>query len=254
MFKLFGSGRFLKADVEDWVLETWAWLMTAFGGMDRLRHAPLVLPTKDFFPPTETAGHARALYIFERIKLMSGLGDWPCELEAFDRPRGARLALIGAIQHGKSANGTFRTTDNRAIVSYASDLVSQPVKLIATLAHELSHYLLLAGARTDPPGGSELEELATELAVAFLGFGVFGANAAFEFGQHADAFSQGWASSRSGYLSERSWAFALALFCTLKAVDLPVTHLKPSLIDPARKASQYLKRNPALLEPLRAIA
>ena len=254
MFKLFGGGRFLEADIEDWVLETWAWLLTEFGGMERLRRSPLVLPTREFFPLTETEGHARALYLFDRVKLMTGLRDWPCELEAFDRPRGAQVAQVGAIRHGGSANGTFRTTDNRAIISYASDLVGQPVKLIATFAHELSHYLLLVKARTDPPGGKDLEELATELAVAFQGFGVFSANTAFEFGQHGDAFSQGWAASRSGYLSERSWAFALALFCTLKAVDLPVTHLKPSLIDPVRKASHYLKRNPALLEPLRAIA
>lgn len=254
MFKLFGAGRFLEAEIEDWVLETWAWLMTEFGGMERLQRAPLVLPTREFFPPTETEGHARALYLFDRIKLLSGLADWPCELEAYDRPRGAQVAQVGAIRHGGSANGTFRTTGNRVIVSYASDLVGQPVQLIGTLAHELAHYLLRARARTDPPGGGDLEELATELATAYLGFTVFRANTAFAFGQHGDAFSQGWAASRSGYLSERSWAFALALFCTLKAVDLPVTHLKPSLVDPVRKAAHYLKRNPALLEPLRAIA
>ena len=60
MFKLFGGGRFLEADIEDWVLETWAWLLTEFGGMERLRRSPLVLPTREFFPLTETEGHARA--------------------------------------------------------------------------------------------------------------------------------------------------------------------------------------------------
>ena len=37
MFKLFGAGRFLEPDVEDWVLETWAWLLTEFGGLGQLR-------------------------------------------------------------------------------------------------------------------------------------------------------------------------------------------------------------------------
>ncbi len=143
MFKLFGAGRFLEAHVEDWVLETWAWLLTEFGGMDRLRRAPLVLPIRDFFPPTQTTGHARALYLFEQVKRWSGLAEWPCELEAFDRPVGGRVAHVGAIKRGGAANGTFRTTENRAIISYASDLVSQPERLIATFAHELAHYLLL---------------------------------------------------------------------------------------------------------------
>lgn len=254
MFKLFGAGRFLEPDVEDWVLETWAWLLTEFGGLERLRRKPLVLPTRDFFPPTDTIGHARALYLFQQVKRWAGLADWPCELEAFDRPAGRIVAQVGAIRHGGSANGTFRTVENRAIVSYASDLVGQPAQLIATLAHELAHYLLLVRARTDPPGGAELEELATDLAVAWLGFGVFGANTAFTFGQHGDAFSQGWASSRSGYLSERSWAFALALFCTLTDRPAPTEHLKDTLVDPTRKAMRYLGRHATLLAPLRDIA
>jgi hypothetical protein len=254
MFGLFRAGRFLEAGVEDWVLETWAWLLTEFGGLGRLRQSALVLPTRDFFPPTDTVGDARALYLFQQVKLWAGLADWPCELEAFDRPAGARVAQVGAIRHGKSANGTFRIVENRAVISYASDLVSQPAQLIATLAHELAHYLLLTKARTDPPGGPELEELATDLAVAYLGFGVFGANAAFTFGQHGDAFSQGWASSRSGYLSERSWAFALALFCTLKDKSAPTEHLKDALVDPTRKAMRYLERHATLLAPLRDIA
>ncbi len=96
--------------------------------------------------------------------------------------------------------------------------------------------------------------MATDLAVAFRGFGVFGANTAFTFGQHQDAFSQGWASSRNGYLSERSWAFALALFCTLKDKPEPTEHLKAALVDPTRKAMRYLERNAGLLAPLRDIA
>src|ERR1700744_6101828 len=139
MFRLFGKARFLEADVEDWVLETWAWLLREFGGLERLRRSPMVLPTREFFPPTDTKGHARALYLFELVKHWSGLRDWPCELEAVDRPTGVGLSDPLVIQRGKGAAGPFRTTDNRAIVSYASDLVDQPMKLIATLAHELSH-------------------------------------------------------------------------------------------------------------------
>jgi len=251
---LFGKSRFLDSDVEDWVIETWGWLLTELGGMRRLQQTPMVLATRDFFPPTETTAHARAVYLFERTKLWCGLRDWPCELEAHARPRGHQVALVGAIQHGQSANGTFRIAGNRAIVSYADDLVDQPKKLIATFAHELCHYVLLSKARTDPPGGPELEELATDLALAFRGFGVFGANAAFEFSQHRDTYSQGWAASRNGYLSERTWAFALALFCTLKDIAPPADQLKSGLDTQTRKAMRYLERRPDLIAPLRDIA
>ena len=254
MFGLFGKARFLDADVEDWVLETWAWLMTHLGGMQRLTAAPLVVPSHAFFPPTEAEGHDRAVYIFGLIQTLMGLSNWPCDLEAYERPSGRqRVGQYAAIQHGGSAHGTFRIEDNRVIITYAADLVEQPRKLIATLAHELSHYLL-ATVHAPIPGGNDLNELATELTVAYCGFGVFGANAAFTFEQHQDTFGQGWSSSRSGYFSERTWAFAIALFCALKGLDPPLDHLKDSARDLTKKAAQYLKRNAQLVTPLQDIA
>lgn len=254
VFGLFGKSRFLDTDVEDWCLETWAWLMQHLGGMQRLRHTPLALPTRSFFPPTETEGHERALYILGLVKGGMGMGDWDCDLEPYERPAGRhRVGQYAAVQHGKSADGTFRIDGNRVIVSYATDLIDQPRRLIATLAHELSHYLL-ATVRAPLPGGNELHELATELTVAYAGFGVFSANAAFTFEQHQDNFGQGWSAQTSGYFSERTWAFAIALFCALKGETPPVDHLKDGVAELTRKAARYLKGRDELLGPLRAIA
>ncbi len=250
----FGKSRFLDADIEDWVLETWAWLMSNLGGMQRLAAAPLALPTRDFFAPTDAEGHERALYVFERIKALMNIADWPCSLEAYDRPTAnARVSELGMVKTGAAPNGTFRIVEGQVIISYASDLAGDPRGLIATLSHELSHYLL-ATIRKPIPGGQELHELATELTVAYAGFAVFAANHAFSFGQFGGVYSQGWSSQRNGYFSERTWAFALALFAALKGIEVPNDQLKPSVADLTRKAARYLKRNEARLAPLRMIA
>jgi hypothetical protein len=251
---LFGKSRFLEAEVELWVVGTWGWLMRNLGGKARLAATPLVLPTRDFFPPTETQGHERAVYVFERTKAWMGLADWPCTLTPYDRPSGVqRMGHFAMIQHGKSAHGTFQAVEGGAVVSYASDLVDQPRALIAVFAHELAHYLL-ADLRYWIPGGDDLHELVTDLTVAYLGFGVFAANAAFQFGQHQDAFGQGWRSQHSGYLSERTWAFAIALFCALKVAPLPTEHLKPGVAGLTKTAARYLKREEGVLSSLTAIA
>lgn len=251
---LFGKSRFLDPDVEDWCLETWGWLLTNLGGMQRFRQVPLVTATREFFPPTETEGHERALYVFEQVKLLMAMQNRPCRLEAFDLPpSGQRVGLYAKIQRGGTANGTFQVKDGEVVISYASELVAEPRKLIATFAHELSHYLL-ATIMKPIPGGNDLHELATELTVAYTGFGIFSANVAFHFEQHQDPFGQGWSSRRSGYFSERTWAFALALFAALRETELPRDQLKPSIADLTRRAERYLKRNDALLAPLRAIA
>jgi hypothetical protein len=100
-----------------------------------------------------------------------------------------------------------------------------------------------------------LRELATDLAVAFYGFALMSANAAFDFQQTQDFGRQGWRSSFSGYFSEDSWVFSLAVFMSLRG-DRPEEarrHLKPHL---ARKLDGAFKRlggEPALLAPLLAI-
>jgi hypothetical protein len=125
---------------------------------------------------------------------------------------------------------------------------------VAVFAHELAHYLLATIA--EPlPGGEEVHELATELAVAYAGMGILAANAAFAFEQFQDGMTQGWSSSRSGYFSERSWAFALAVFLILTGRRGQADPwLKPTLRDMVRAADRYLDKRPALLAPLQAIS
>ena len=42
------------------------------GGMSRLKRTPLVLPNKDFFPPTDTEGAERGRYIFDLVWPLDG--------------------------------------------------------------------------------------------------------------------------------------------------------------------------------------
>jgi hypothetical protein len=254
---MFGGriGRFLDADIEDWCLETWAWLLSHLGGMERFRGLPLVTPSRGFFPSTVAEGHERAMHVFTCVKVLMGMQDWWCALEPYARPEAhAKVGEFWVLQSDNRApNGTFRAGGGEVTISYASDLLQRPADLVATLAHELSHYLL-ASLPGPAPGGHELHELTTDLTVAFCGFGIFGANHAFSFEQHGDAFSKGWRSRGSGYLSERTWAFALALFLALKEQEGAAdTWIKPSVKALVKDASRYLKRRPELLAPLRAI-
>ena len=104
-------------------------------------------------------------------------------------------------------------------------------------------------------GGPEFEEYAVDLATAFLGFGIFGANTAFQFQQFSDigSGSQGWSSSRVGYLTETEWAFALAVFLSLRGEPKEVADkwLKPGPAKLLAKSMAYLAANPDRLAELR---
>lgn len=249
---LFGKTSFLDPDVEAWHLETWTILLDRFGGDMKIADTQLALPTREYFPPLPAEGHQRAEHIFSCVKTIMGMSDnWPCRLEAQpQRDNGRRVSEFVVIEGGKDPNGTFRVEANgEVIITYAPDLIDDPNSLVATLAHELAHYLLAAEQDLVE---DETHELMTDLAVAYAGLGVFGANSAFSFEQHGDAFSQGWRSRSSGYLSPRSWAFALAVFTELKGDDGGMDKwLRPELARDRQKAVKYLRKYPELLEPLR---
>lgn len=251
----FKQRSFLDSEDEAWLLETWAWFLANFGGLERLRNSPLVDATREYFPPTDATGHERAEHVFACVKKHAGMSEWRCMLapqaERIER-RVGEFAIL-KIEKGDLPAGTFSVAKGEATITYDPAAIATPARLVATLAHELAHYLLHSVPGT-PPGGEDMEEFATDLMTVYLGFGLFSANQAFNFRQFGDAFAQGWQTSGLGYLRERDWAFALALFCALR--DEPVRvlkgRLKPHLYSDASAAARYLEKNRHLLDALRA--
>ena len=253
---LFGGRTFLDPEVEPWHLDVWATLIERFSAGLPVADTPVALPTRDFFPSTEATGHAKAEHIFGCVRTIMAmpLTDWPCALvQQPRRPTGLQVAEFVHIGGGDAPGGTFRVNaDGAVMITYAPDLLDDPMSLVATLGHEMAHYLLAA---EDDLVEDETHELMTDLTVAYAGLGVFGANTAFSFEQHGDAFSQGWRSRSSGYLSPRSWAFALAVFGELRGDDGGMgNHLKPEIEGLRRQAVKYLRKKPAVLDGLRVPA
>jgi hypothetical protein len=247
---IFGATRFLDPDVEDWCLETWGWLMTNLGGMERLRRIPLAAPTHEFFPPTAAQGHERALYLFDRVKSLMGMADCPCVLEEFGRPAiGRQFGFFTKLQGADTHNGALRIENGNVIISYTVDLVAHPTPLIVTFAHQLAHYQL-STVKKPIPGGRDLYELAAELTLAFDGFALFGAAGAFRSGPPV----LGLGGPREASFSEPIWAFVLALFAALREIEVPSNQLKQNVAHLSRQAARYLKRHESLIAPLRGIA
>lgn len=245
---------FLDREVEDWHGACWAWLLRNLGGMDDLRQQPNVLPTADFFPAFKGSDRERVEQVFARVQSLMGLADWPCTLVEQDRTN-AQLSDFMVLQPtGISAAGTFQAADGEVIITYDPALLQRPLNLITTFAHELAHYLLHTIEEPAPGVDVEpkLEELATELAVAYHGFGVIAANAAFDFQQYQDVGRQGWSGGSWGYFSEDGWVFALAVFLRLRGEDAAPSRakLKPHLAEKLDKALRRLDDDPAFLAAL----
>lgn len=254
MWGLFRRKRLLSEEDEYFQLESYRWLLTHFGGDQFYKRARLILPTREFFPAKADSPSAAAELTFEQVKEHAGMAQWPCRLQAQETDPEAVVAPTVVMRNVKQGPlGTFSVKDeSEVLITYNPKIVGNPIQMVATFAHELAHYLT-GTAPEPPPGGWENWEFATDICATFLGFGIFQANAAFQFTQYMGIDSQGWRSSRSGYLSEAEHSYALAIFLGLK--QLPVRralpYCSPNIKTFLRMALRELENN-AFLEQLRA--
>jgi hypothetical protein len=217
-----------------WLYRQFVWLEQHLPKRTDGSGAPLVLPTPEFYPQGNTRDHAFAASVFDTTRSFMGLLDWKCRLIAQgDAGREAAKAFsrgpVAAETSYSGAAGTFSIADGEVVISYSPALAEEPVGLVATLAHELCHYLL-ATVKEEPPCGWAEHEPLTDLAAVHEGFGVFLCNSAFQFGQWSTATHGGWRSGTRGYLNEAELGFSLGVFCIRRNIDpgLAMRHLKPN--------------------------
>ena len=123
--------------------------------------------------------------------------------------------------------------------------------MVATSAHELTHYLT-STAPEPSPGSWNNWEFATDIAATFLGFGIFQANSVFNFRQYSEVGSYGWQTTGGGYLSETEHSYALAIFLLLKNIlpDLPYPHCDGNIKALLKKALRDLGKTSCIQELL----
>lgn len=242
MWNPFRKKSLLSEENEAFQIETYKWLLRNFGGKYFYEDAKLILPTDEFFPVKNQNPEKLVYEIFNLVKKYAGLEDWPCTLKAQEKDPDLRVSTFVTLNtQEESAHGTFSVNKNNEVtITYNPDLASNPIQMVSTFSHELSHYLT-STSREAPPGGWDNWEFATDITATFLGFGIFQANAVFNIQQYTDFESQGWRTSGGGYLSEAEHSFALALFIRLK-------NISPNIVYPHCDVNikNYLKK--ALIE------
>ncbi|MEL7524292.1 MAG: hypothetical protein AAFN16_00905 [Pseudomonadota bacterium] len=229
MFGLFSSKKnIVEAEQEHWLLTQSAWLDANVGFSNT--PVPLVTPTDRFFTRPPSGGHERAQHVFQDVKQLMGMQDWDCILREQEEDINPHVDELLVVQNlPQSPLGTFRVEsaeEFKIVITYNPANLSNTHALIATFAHELSHYLL-ACCDAKRTCDIEEEEFLTDLLAIKCGFGLFLANAKFNFNQFNDGLTQGWRSSSSGYLTEHEIIFALMVF--LHQNDHDIEEAKPYL-------------------------
>jgi hypothetical protein len=189
-----------------WIDEDLTWLRTEFGE-EHFKEIQTVTPTKDFYNKTFDGSEKDAEFILKRTMELMNIRDTEIKLEFFsDQPiemaDGTILTSPADINGSwDSASGTYQQIENETIISIERGQLKNPISLIATISHELSHQILLGENRIE-----ENDEFLTDFTAITYGFGIFIGNSRFQF--TSQGF--GWKSSSQGYLPEQIIAYIMA--------------------------------------------
>jgi hypothetical protein len=204
------------------------WLAHRFG-VARMRSVRVILPTNEFFPDTFAGDWDGAR---EYLDLM-------CRYMEID-PATVSLEVI-ADDNMPGAAGLYEMRA-RSNICVAESQLAAPPQLLATLAHELAHELLLKGGHLTQDAADH--EQVTDLLPVFLGTGVFLANATVQSSSESTGTWHSWSISRQGYLNSSALGYALAVFAYVRREDCPswAVHLRPDAAATLRAGLGYLRK------------
>jgi hypothetical protein len=156
-----------------WIEQRYRWLTSEFGS-DLMINSPTILPTNHFFPDRYDRTDQTATAMVNRVCDYMGVDPATIDLQFFT-DKTQNLVLVNDEGHALGGTaGTYRRGDSKFVIRIERSQFHDPMELVGTVAHELSHVLLLGGDRLDRDSFDN--EILTDLTVVFHGLGIFLAN------------------------------------------------------------------------------
>jgi hypothetical protein len=233
--------------IMEWIERRMLWLTEQFG-WDRLCSVPVILPEPEYFPDPFHGTPEDARRLLDRVCGYMGVDPDAVELHFYQD----RNPVQGT--HGQLGSaGLYEGAQGRHRVGIEVANLNDPLAMVGTMAHELSHVLLLGQGRISPE--EEDHERLTDLLTVFLGMGVFTANSVIrEHYWHAGEI-YGWRIERRGYLTMPMYGYALALFARARGEERPswVKYLRRDVRSAFKKAVRFFEEggqpNPVFVPP-----
>lgn len=231
----------ITLEQKQWVDDSFLRLAALLGAR-RLLEATVVLPTPEHFPDPYDRSEASLRHMFHRVAAQMQVNPAEVDLALYASGHDLTRSLVPFYSDKTSGPAGLYHHDPgvRPRISVKEAQLKDPMALVAVLAHELGHIILLRPGlidRDDP----DMEPL-NDLLTVFLGFGIFTANSAFRFEQHSDNTSQGWSACRLGYLSEGHLGYALARFAFERSEAKPkwVVFLSTNIATYLKRSADWL--------------
>jgi len=219
-----------------WIEGRFNWLTKEFGPK-RLLTAPLILPTSAFFPSTYHGTEAELVTIMARVAEFMDIDPGLLRLNFYvdSHPK-----FEGQWNHGTA--GLYLESDGYFDIWLEASKLEDPLGVVATVAHEIGHVILLGQRRVSPD--EEDHELLTDLVTVFMGMGIFSANSVIQEGYWWRGISSGWSMARQGYMSMNMHGYALALYALARSDLRPrwASYLRPDVRSALKQSLRFIQK------------
>lgn len=229
---------YLSRHDETWIHTRFEWLIATFS-LERLWETPFLTPCQRDFPDlfNHEGAEADAALLLSRICGYLDLDVNRIKLGFFSSDDPVECELAGIPSN---AAGLYEYDQEKPKIWLDRSRLADAESVVATIAHELCHEILLGGGHLDADEDDDHEEV-TDLLVIFLGFGVFQVNSCVREKTWSEGQLQYTENSIHGYLSMPVIAYAMALAAWYRNETHP-TWLKPARPDARNLVSLHLKR------------
>lgn len=218
-----------------WIEARFDWLTEQFGA-ERLRNAPLILPTSAYFPTSYNGTEAEIELLTERV---AGYMDVDPALLRLNVYEDNHPKFEGKWNDGTA--GLYTESDGHFDIWLEVSTLKDPLTVVATLAHEIGHVILLGQRRVSP--AEQDHELLTDLLTVFLGLGIFTANAVIHESYWHQGQWSGWSIGRQGYMSMDMYGYAFALYALSRSEPKPqwASHLRLDVRSSMKKGLRFIQ-------------
>jgi hypothetical protein len=236
MFGLFQVRCPVSLVEKTWIEWRMRWLAGALG-IDRLLDAEVLLPTDEHFPGEFQGSRSDAREWLAFLGHHMGVNTGAIDLEVLPDELMPQAA------------GHYQPDPDGPIIRVAESKLARPQELLATLAHELAHEILLGGRLLSPEVADH--EWVTDLLMVYLGVGIFAANATVSEASGYEGNWSWWQIGKQGYLSAHMFGYAMAQFAFMRREEaFWGKHLRPDAADTLVKGLRFLhKTNDTLFHP-----
>jgi hypothetical protein len=214
-------------------------------GEKRLLECDLIEPTDLYFPDPYDGSEVALQAIFNRVCDYMKVDGSKVDLEVIPDTSELRELLPSYSLRSNDPAGLHFGQDSgeKPLIGVRKSLLKDPLTVVATIAHELGHVILLDGELLSRE--AEDMEPMTDLVTVYLGLGIFNANASRRFHKYQDDRKEGWSMHRLGYLPEEVFGYALALFAKERGESDPpwISHLSTNLKAYFKQSAAWLAKD-----------